>query len=154
MRKLICIVPAFLLLFASLTGCREKCSNVEQVGLQTEITDAMRQQIHAYFHYSGEDSENMIAGYRYYGTYQGYVILMDAGLDATIDEVVIGGRIFRWGSGKLRILAYKDGQAQPLQEVYAAGKISVDDLDQIIGVHKAYFATLHKWEYGDSVLPE
>ena len=151
MRKMICVILALLLTFVMLAGCQEKASNAEPSGKQDEITDALRQQIRAYFHYSGEDSENTIAGYRYYGTYRGYVILMSAGFLAAIDEVVIGGRIFRWGRGELLILAYRDGQAQPLQDVYAAGEITEDDLDQILAAHKAHFATCHGWEYGDSV---
>ena len=154
MRKMICMILALLLTFGLLAGCGAKTSESASKEGPNAMNDALRQEIRDYYHYSGEDTESTIAGKRYYGTYNGYVVLMDAGVIATVEEVVIGGRIFRWGSSKLRIQAYKDGQVLPLQDVYAAGEITDDDLDQILGAHKAYFATCHNWEYGDSVLSE
>ena len=111
------------------------------------MSDEMRAEIVDYYGYTGTDSANTVAGMRYYGTYNGYVILMDAGMLGVNSAVDIGGRIFRWGSGALTLEAYKDGQAQPLKAVYEAGDISEKDLDSILEMHKAHFIEVHNYDY-------
>ncbi len=85
----------------------------------------------------------------YYGTYNGYIVLMDAGMLAVISNREIGGRLFRWGSGSLILRAYKDGQVYDLEDVYQSGGIDDGDLDKILEKHKAHFALHHNWDHDE-----
>lgn len=116
-------------------------------GCQADLSDQMRNEITAYYGYTGTDDADTVAGKQYYGTYNGYVVLMSSGQMAAIANVDIGRRIFKWGSSALVLEAYKDGQAQPLKDVYEAGGITDQDLDKILDAHKAHFKEVHNWDY-------
>lgn len=134
MKKLILL----LLVILMLAGCQSGSADLSQ---------KMRKEIVAYYQYTGEDSENTVAGKQYYGIYNGYVILMDAGQLATEAKVEIDGRIFRWGSSNLTLTAYKDGAEYALSEIYADGNITEADLDCILEQHKLHFSEIHNWDY-------
>ena len=98
---------------------------------------------------SNEDDEDTVSGMQYYGTFEGYMIFMDAGNLSAISEVSIGGRIFRWGSASLRLIAYKNGTPYDLRELYNDGDISDTAIDAILQRHKEYHATKHGWNHDE-----
>lgn len=113
------------------------------------LPDSLRAEILAYFGDDGKhDNEHRVAGYYYYGTYNGYVVLMSFGPLAVSVEIDIGGRIFKWGSN-MNLIAYKDAAAYDLKEVYDNGGITVSHLDQILVNHKAHFSQVHNWAYNE-----
>ncbi len=135
MKRCLCLLLVLVTIAVLLPGCR------------SSLSDAMRDEIVAYYNYTGEDTADTVAGKVYYGTYHGYVILMHSGMATVITEVDIGGRIFKWGSGALMLDAYKDGQAQPLKDVYEAGGITERDLDKILDAHKSYYEEMLHVDY-------
>ncbi len=139
MKKLIVLLLAALML----VGCQG--GDKDGGGL----SDTMRDEIRAYYKYTREDTEDTVAGKTYYGTYDGYVILMDAGMLCVSDRVEIGGRVFRWGSSELLLIAYKDGKEYDLDELYASGEITEEQLDSILAKHKEHFSKLHNWDHDD-----
>lgn len=138
MKKLFCILLCASMVL--LWGCTPGDSDT--------LSGSLRAEIEAYYGGAGDyDDADTVAGKQYYGTYNGYVILMDAGMLAAISQVDIGGRVFRWGSMALTLTAYKDGQTQSLEELYESGGITEADLDRILEKHKAHFATQHNWDH-------
>ena len=93
------------------------------------------------------DDEDTVAGMQYYGTYNGYMIFMNAGADDAISQLTIGGRTFRWGSSPLELIAYSDGRPYHLEELVESGDISEADLDIILQRHKEYHAAKHGWNH-------
>lgn len=138
MRKIFCILLCVSMVL--LCGCT--------AADHAALSHSLRAEIETYYGGAGNsDDADTVAGKQYYGTYNGYVILMDAGMLAAISQVDIGGRIFRWGSMPLTLTAYKDGQTQSLKELYESGGISEADLDNILEKHKAHFATEYNWDH-------
>lgn len=154
MKRSFCFVLSFLLCVTLFCGC------VSTVPTQTApkqaakgaysqtLSDSLRAEIVAFYGKEGKyDDEDTVAGKQYYGTYNGYVILMDAGQLDVLTEMEIAGRVFQWGSGRLMLDAYKDGQVISLKELYQGGGITEADLDQILENHKAHFSQVHNWDY-------
>ena len=81
---------------------------------------------------------NIVCGRYYYGVYNGYAILMFAGDLCAVSKGEIGGLEFKWGSFPFHMLAYKDGKIQELQDVYAAGLITDEQLAEIHQKHVAH----------------
>ena len=84
---------------------------------------------------------------RYYGTYHGYVILMEPGMLTVISGVQIGPCSFQWGSGPVNLYAYQDGTFHNLKDVYEAGELIDEEIRTIAQAHKSYFWKHHNWDY-------
>lgn len=74
----------------------------------------------------------------YFGVYSGYAVVLPNGVanDVVIDKTV-GGYEFKYGNSNI-ILMYKDGAFAYLEDVFAEGKITKDDLDLI---YEKYMST-------------
>lgn len=113
------------------------------------LSDTLRMELEIYYRAEDENfDENTIAGKKYYGTYNGYVILMDAGQLDNVTEMHIGGRVFKWGSS-MSLYAYKDLVEYPIDTLYEAGAITDADLNQILENHKVYFAQEYNLDYDE-----
>lgn len=111
------------------------------------LSDELRAEIEAFYGRTGTfDDEDTVAGMQYYGTYNGYVILLEIGMLDVIYQENIHGRLFKWGTD-IALLAYKNGKENYLKNIYEAAWITDADLDQILAKHKAYFATINNWDY-------
>lgn len=148
MKKFLPIVLVLVLLIGIISGCSSG-----------DVSDPLRKEIQeAYcktflsptqareYKFKNEDADT-IADMQYYGTYNGYVILMRSGVLAVVSTVQIGPYVFQWGSGSLCLYAYKDGTFHNLKDVYEAGELSDVEISTIAAEHKAYFYTKHNWDY-------
>lgn len=141
MKKFWSVLCVLSLLAGMFCGCASGSGDQLSDSLRREILDLYPGKEFPY------DDEDTVAGWRYYGTYNGYAVLMDAGMLAVVTCKEIGGREFKWGSGSLLLKTYKDGQMLDLEEVYGAGGITERDLDKILQKHKEHFAESHHWDY-------
>ena len=151
MKTLLCILLCAVLCLSLLAGCRatptEPATEPSKGIYSQTLSEELRAQILAHYGKAGkQDDEDTVAGKQYYGTYNGYVVLMDAGQLDMISEMNIGGRIFLWGQS-MTIVAYRDGQEYYVSALYEAGSLTDADLDQILENHKQHFATVHNWDY-------
>ena len=78
-----------------------------------------------------------ICAMRYYGTFNGYVILFSPGQTAVMTSQEIGGEKFDYTSSFV-IYGYKNGQFQNLSELFETGIVDADDIVGIAKAHKKY----------------
>jgi len=86
-----------------------------------------------------EADEQFVCGMRYYGTYNGYVILLDEG-DYTWKSLKIGETEFRYRS-PFQLYAYRDGKLYSLRTVYEDGKVTDGQIAQILKKHTEFAAS-------------
>ena len=70
----------------------------------------------------------------YYGTYNGYVIIVSKGMATVVSSIYIGNEFFYFGSSAT-IFAYKDGVFDRLSRVYEEGNISDEQLAELAKYH-------------------
>ena len=146
MKRYIVLLLMVAIVLGALCGCQEGNAYNDM------LSDKLREEIlQLYEHYPEShfinDDEDTVAGMQYYGTYNGYAVLFDAGVMEVVTELEIDGRVFKWGSGGISLLAYKNGQMLGVKELYESGDMTGDDLDAILIKHKEYFSKIHSWEY-------
>lgn len=148
MKKMIPLLLILSLLAGILSGCG---SSGVSGSLRQEIQDAYRSTFLSpaearEYEFANEDADT-VAGMQYYGTYNGYAVLMNAGMLAIVSSAQIGPYIFQWGSGDLKLYAYKDGEFHDLKDVYEAGYLTDEEIGTVAAAHKDYFAQNHGWDY-------
>lgn len=155
MKQFVGVLLCAVLCLSLLAGCGEtptEPATEPSKGIYSQtLSEELRAQILAHYGKAGkQDDEDTVAGKQYYGTYNGYSILMEATDLDIVSEWNIGGRIFLWGSS-MSMVAYRDGQEYYVSALYEAGSLTEADLDQILENHKQHFATVHNWDYDQYV---
>ena len=81
--------------------------------------------------------DSFSGGVRYYGTYNGAVILFEPTMLAAVTTKTIAGCEFSHGSSFV-IHAYSDGKLLSLEDAYNANIISADEVAEIAEYHKNF----------------
>ena len=84
--------------------------------------------------------DNPLGKVRYYGTYNGYDILLSEGMTYGFMTISVAESYFNYHSG-FELYAHKDGTRIPLQEAYEQGLISAEDIAQACTYHKQSLET-------------
>ena len=89
-----------------------------------------------------------------YGKYRGYTILFDVGEDdGTSDLTIVNGDKYRWsfqwGSGSVKMYAFKHGRLMDLETAYECGYLDYSDMDAILEEHKENYESHYGVDYDD-----
>ena len=91
---------------------------------------------------------------RYYGTYNGYIIIFAKSNATAIGEMNIAGKLFLC-SNLFHIYAYRDGELYKLQDVYNDGLLSDENIAEIYEIHKRFeFRDRRWWHPSEISFPE
>ena len=96
------------------------------------------------------DWENYLHGVQYYGTFGGYYIILSP--LKTWSSFKMGKRIGEyefWYDCSFQLLAYKEGVATPLEEIYEKGKLTDEQIGLIYQFYERYrqeIYTRKAWE--------
>ena len=140
--KKICL----LLIITLLLSCLFACNNSENKSIENAdgtLSQWMKDEIKsAYEKRDGASwgkwqDEGYLRGPRYYGTYNGYVIIFRWGAAQSLWSIKIGKRTFKGGI-EFRLFAYKDGEFHLLEDVYEQGLIGDDAIEEIWNTHREY----------------
>lgn len=140
MKKAICLLLA-VFLSLSLPACAATdLAATDPTAAPTEdptvLTGKVRSKIEAALGQSVDfDSDN----YRYYGTYNGYIVLYKK-LSYGDNALSVGGYRFADTDGGCILYAVFDREYTRLQYIHESGGITDAQLAQIYGIHKSYYA--------------
>ena len=96
--------------------------------LQKEVETAWRE-------IKGRDIAWDDHGHRYYGTYQGAVVIFEpVGIIDTVTELEVAGETFVWGYN-FQIYVYKDGEICTLKNAYQYGMLTQENIKAIREYH-------------------
>jgi hypothetical protein len=90
----------------------------------------------------------------YFGNHSGYEIIVVLGDAAVMSAITIAGYTFTFGSGGIRMLAWRQGENSgsgrfyEVQEAYDLGLLTVTNIKNI---HRMYYANLTDDEYADFI---
>lgn len=73
---------------------------------------------------------------RYYGTYNGYAVLLEGGMLTALSELKVAGQVFR-SNYSFSIYAYKNGELHTISEAYESGLLTADDIAAIAAKHNS-----------------
>ena len=130
MKKALCLTLAVLTVVALLGGCQ---------GWGTELSDRKKQELSRVFlaEKGIELDWNGKFNTRYYGTYNGYMIVLSAGMATVMSARVVADYRFEYGS-MFQIFACKDGKAYELEDAYEAGLLTKKQIGKIYDRHIHY----------------
>ena len=135
MKRLVAILSLFTIL---LCGCVSSQGN-DPVGQQ--MRKMIREDFSVFENHDftgGTDQDlRYVCGMRYYGTYNGYIVLFDSGPLCVMSEERIGKKVFYHGSN-FNIYAYKDREFLLLKDIYEQGLISASELATIAQIHMEF----------------
>ena len=77
--------------------------------------------------------------YRYYGTYNGYIILFEKIISKDIRPINIGNYVFVDPIGTIMLYAISNDEVTKLGYVYEKGQITAEQLELIYDIHAAYY---------------
>ena len=135
MKRMIAVI---CLLAIILCGCASSQGNdpVGQKMRKMIREDYSTLLMHDLTSYTDEDLR-YVCGMRYYGTYNGYIILFDHGDVCMFGEEKIGKEVFTYGY-PIILYAYKDHQFHRLKYIYEQGLICDADIAAIAEKHRTF----------------
>ena len=77
--------------------------------------------------------------FRYYGSYDGYLILYESVPCGERRGINIWGYTFADSNGMVALYAIRDGKANKLELLFDAGRITQEQIEQIHAVHTSYY---------------
>ena len=146
--KKICLLLSAVLLLGCLAGCQRPAGSdhtTEPLPIENEdgtLSQWMKDEIKTAYEQNGSSwgawwDEGDKHGPRYYGTYNGYVILFREGYAEMEAHIVIADYKFRY-SMEFRLFAYKSGEFHMLKDVYEQGFVSDETIKSIWEVHQKH----------------
>lgn len=136
MKRMLLILCVLALL---LSGCASTATDGDTLSNKTrnQIKKAMSAEMNT--DYSGyvDEDPRYVCGMRYYGTYNGYTVLLEEGGLCVMSYISIGNEVFEHSSS-FNLLAFRDGKFHSLKDVYEAGRISDTDIAKISNIHRNF----------------
>ena len=85
--------------------------------------------------------DNPLAKVRYYGTYNGYDILLSEGMTNGFMTISVAESYFNYHCG-FELYAHKDGTRIPLKEAYEQGLVSKETIEKVAELHQQCYEKL------------